>query len=125
MVACNLAHFSTLMGHFHGSGLLYDVMQEKEPVAPLHLEDGLSELKPTASPSKLTHTHWKSKHTLFSPTLAPGKRRGKTSAPQLQCRGGCTQEQTKFLLSSKEKLCEWLRCYNKSSQHLVLIQILP
>lgn len=69
MVACNLAHFSTLMGHFHGSGLLYDVMQEKESVAPLHLEDGLSELKPTASPSKLTHMDWKSKHTLFSPTL--------------------------------------------------------
>lgn len=82
MVARNLAHFSTLMGHFHGSGVLCDVMQEKEPVAPLHVEDGLSELKPTASPSKLTHTDWKSKLTLFSPTLAPGKRGGKASAPQ-------------------------------------------
>lgn len=123
MVACNLAHFSTLMGH--GSGVLYDVMQEKEPVAPLHLEDGLSALKPTASPPKLIHMDWKSEHSLLSPTLAPGKRGGKASAPQLQSRGGFTQEQTKVLLSSKQKLCKWLRCSNRCSQHLVLIQTLP
>lgn len=48
--------FSTLF-HFSGvQGLSADVMQKKEPVAPLHLEDGLSALKPTASPSKPIQT---------------------------------------------------------------------
>lgn len=39
-------------------GFSTDVMRDREPVAPLHLEDGSSALKPTASPPKLTHPAW-------------------------------------------------------------------
>lgn len=98
MVACNLAffHLSGTLPRFRGSLLMWCTRKSQWllciwKMASLHWNPQHHLLNSPVQTGKASSSN---KHTLFSSTLASGKSGGKALAPQLQCREGCTQEQT-------------------------------